>query len=114
MGGKSGDCSEGEQPDTVGNAPHPITPGPNRGLRASVTAVPQPEEPLYAPYRGANAEYRKHRRPNIWQREVTQDEVAWRLARVSGRGGILDMSSLGLAQMQLKYESRDSLDGKLE
>jgi len=45
-GGKSGDCSEGERPDTVGNAQHPITPRPNRGLRASVTASPKPEEPL--------------------------------------------------------------------
>lgn len=40
----------------MGNAQHPITHGPNRGLRAGVTASPQPEEPLYAPYRGANAE----------------------------------------------------------
>ena len=54
--GKSAECSEGERPDTMGNAQHPITHGPNRGLRAGVTASPQPEEPLYAPYRGANAE----------------------------------------------------------
>jgi hypothetical protein len=57
-GGKSADCSEGERPDTMGNAPHPITRSPNRGLGAGVTATPQPEEPLYAPYRGANVEYR--------------------------------------------------------
>ena len=57
---------------------------------------------------------RKYRRPEIWQREVTQEEVAWRLARASGRDGILDMSSLGLAQMQPISESKDSLDGRLE
>ena len=56
MKGKSLGCSEGEWPDIVGNAQHPVTLGPNRGLRADVTATPQPNEPLYASYRGANAE----------------------------------------------------------
>jgi len=40
MGGKSATCSDGERPDTVGNALHPITHGHNRGLRAGVTATP--------------------------------------------------------------------------
>jgi len=59
----------------MGNAPHPITRSPNRGLGASVTATPQPEEPLYAPYRGANVEYRniggrtydKEESPTTWK-----------------------------------------------
>ena len=38
--GKSPNCSKGEWPDTGGNARHPITPGPNRGLEAGGTATP--------------------------------------------------------------------------
>jgi hypothetical protein len=59
----------------MGNAPHPITHSPNRGLGAGVTATPQPDEPLYAPYRGANVEYRniggrtngKEKSPTTWK-----------------------------------------------
>ena len=39
-GGKSATCSIGEWPDTVGNAQHPITAGPDCGLEAGVTATP--------------------------------------------------------------------------
>ena len=75
MKGKSATCSDGERPDTVGNAQHPITHGHNRGLRAGVTATPEPEEPLYAPYRGATAEYEniggrkygKEKSPKTWK-----------------------------------------------
>ena len=57
MGGKSATCSDGERPDTVGNAQHPITHGHNRGLRAGVTATPYPEELSVSPLIKANAEY---------------------------------------------------------
>jgi hypothetical protein len=40
MGGKSAKCSEGEWPDIVGNAQHPVTLDSIRGLRAGVTASP--------------------------------------------------------------------------
>jgi hypothetical protein len=75
MGGKSKACSDGERPDTVGNAQHPITCGHNRGLRAGVTATPLPNEPLNAPYRGATLEYEniggrkygKEKSPKTWK-----------------------------------------------
>ena len=40
-------------------------------------------ESLCTPLIGGQCGVTKHRRPNIWQREVTQGVVVWRLARVS-------------------------------
>jgi len=91
MGGKSAECSEGERPDIVGNAQHPITPKPIRGLGAGVTASPPPNEPSHAPIGGPMCRILNIRRPKQWQREVTHDVVVWHLARASGLHVISDM-----------------------
>ena len=64
--------------------------------------------PLLGPMRRTNME------AEIWQREVTQDEEAWRLVRVSVRDARSGTLSRGQRAMKVKYEYKVLQVGKPE
>ena len=64
--------------------------------------------PLLGPMRRTNME------AEIWQREVTQDEEAWHLVRVSVLGALLVTLNRGQRAMKVKYEYKVLLVGKPE
>ena len=64
--------------------------------------------PLLGPMRRTNME------AEIWQREVTQDEEAWRLVRVSVRDARSGTLNRGQRAMKAKYEYKVLQVGKPE
>lgn len=64
--------------------------------------------PLLGPMRRTNME------AEIWQREVTQDEEAWRLVRVSVQDARSGTLNRGQRAMKAKYEYKVLQVGKPE